>query len=251
MYNDEIFELNHLQYSYIDEFAALIDINFKVKRGEKICILGANGSGKSTLLKILSGLYFPKEGAMKAFGEYITEENMEDDYFSKQYHRRVGFVFQNSDVQLFNSSVWDEIAFGPIQLGLKKEEIFKRVDDVMELFNISHLKERPPYRLSGGEKKKVALASILVNNPDALILDEPTNGLDPKSQRWLVNVLIQLNRAGKTIITSTHDLKLVNEIADRIIVLNEDHQIVADGAVDEILKNRELLLQVNLIDEYN
>lgn len=251
MCNDEIFELNHLQYSYIDEFSALSDISLKITKGEKICILGANGSGKSTLLKILSGLYFPKVGVMKAFGDYITEENMEDDYFSKKYHRRVGFIFQNSDVQLFNNSVWDEIAFGPIQLGFKKEEVFKRVDDVMELFSISHLKERPPYRLSGGEKKKVAVASILANNPDVLILDEPTNGLDPKSQRWLVNILIQLNRARKTIITSTHDLKLVNEIADRVIVLSEDHQIVADGPADEILKNRELLLKVNLIDKYD
>ncbi|MGE4283313.1 MAG: energy-coupling factor ABC transporter ATP-binding protein, partial [Clostridia bacterium] len=175
---------------------------------------------------------------------------LENDSFSKQYHRKVGFIFQDSDVQLFCSSVWDEIAFGPLQMGLSEQEVIKRVEDVIEMLGLGTMRDRPPYRLSGGEKKKVAIASVLVTNPDVFILDEPTNGLDPKSQRWLVNLLMQLNMAGKTIITSTHNLELVQEISSRIIVFSESHQIAADGKTNEILDNKELLINVNLIDEY-
>ncbi len=248
--NMPVFDLCNVQYSYLDGFPVLKNINLKINRGEKICILGANGSGKSTLLKILCGLIFPIVGDFTAFGEKITEEKLENDNFSKQYHKKVGFIFQDSDVQLFCGSVWDEIAFGPLQLGLSKQEVVKRVEDTIHMLKIDTLRDRAPFRLSGGEKKKVAVASVLVTNPEVLILDEPTNGLDPKSQRWLVNLLIQLNKAGKTIVTSTHNLELVQEISDRVIVFSEDHQIVADGPTHQVLDDRDLLIRVNLIDEY-
>ncbi|WHH56881.1 ABC transporter ATP-binding protein [Petroclostridium sp. X23] len=245
-----IFGLNNVSYSYIHNQPVLENINLKISKGEKVCILGANGCGKSTLLKILCGLISPNSGEFTAFEERITEEKLENDHFSKQYHQKVGFIFQDSDVQLFCSSVWDEIAFGPLQMGYSEQETMDRVEDVIRMLRLETLRERPPYRLSGGEKKKVAIAAILATNPEVLILDEPTNGLDPKSQRWLVSLLVQLNKAGKTIITSTHNLELVQEISDRAVVFNENYHIAEDGATHKILTNKELLIKVNLVDEY-
>jgi cobalt/nickel transport system ATP-binding protein len=245
-----VFELNNAVYSYLDGVPVLNNINLQIKQGEKICILGANGCGKSTLLKILCGLIFPTSGEFTAFGEKITEQKLENDDFSKKYHKKVGFIFQDSDAQLFCGSVWDEIAFGPLQLGLGEREVRNKVEDIIHMLNLNAIRDRAPFRLSGGEKKKVAVGSVLVTNPEVLILDEPTNGLDPKTQRWLVNLLIQLNKAGKTIITSTHNLELVQEISDRIIVFSEEHQIVADGPTHQVLDDKELLINVNLIDEY-
>lgn len=245
-----IFELAGVSYSYVNGEPVLRDINLQVFKGEKLVILGANGSGKSTLQKILDGLLFPSQGTVKAFGQVLSEKTLEDEEFSYGFRRQVGFIFQNSEAQLFNTSVWDEIAFGPLQLGLQLEEVRARVQSVMEMLGLTHLKDRPPYKLSGGEKKKVAIASILSINPEVLILDEPTSGLDPRTQRWLVNLLVELNRVGKTIITATHDLDIVREIGDRVLVFGEDHRIVAEGTPLEVLKNKQLLLDVNLVDEF-
>ena len=133
---------------------------------------------------------------------------------------------------------------------LKINEVNERVNGVIRMLNLESLQDRPPYKLSGGEKKKVAIACVLSINPEVLILDEPTNGLDPRTQRWLINLLVELNKAGKTLITCTHNLDIVEEIADRVIVFNEEHNIVAEGSPQEILSNKELLLSVNLIDEH-
>jgi len=175
---------------------------------------------------------------------------MEDDQFARNYHRRVGFIFQNSDVQLFTTRVWDEIAYGPLQMGLSLEEVRQRVEDVLVMLNIENLQERSPHRLSGGEKKKVAVASVLALNPEVLILDEPSSGLDPKTERWLVELLLELNRKGRTIIVSTHNLELAHAISNRALVLEESHKLVCDGPTQDVLENRELLISVNLIDEY-
>lgn len=247
---DNIFELNKVSFHYPYEAPVLKDLNLEIKRGEKICILGANGCGKSTLLKMLCGLLYPQEGIFKAFDKDISEKTMLDKQFSKEYHKRIGFIFQNSDVQLFSSTVKEEIAFGPLQLNMTAEEVKARVEDVLYLLNIQHLKDKTPFKLSGGEKKKVGIASVLVMNPEVLILDEPTNGLDPKTQRWLVELLIQLNKAGKTIITSTHNLELVQEISDRAIVFSEEHTIAADDDIGKVLEEIELLKKVNLVDEF-
>lgn len=246
----EVFALDEIDFSYGGNEYLFHKLSLEIAAGDSISLLGANGSGKSTLLKIFCGLAFPSSGHFCAFGQNITEEMLEDNRFSQKYHRRVGFIFQNSDAQLFTSRVWDEVAFGPMQLGLGKSEVKKRVDDVLEMLNIQNLAERSPYRLSGGEKKKVAVASALILNPEVLILDEPTNGLDPKTQRWLIELLLELNRRGRTIITSTHNLDLAHAISRRALVLSEDHRLVYDGPSHAALENKQLLMSVNLIDEF-
>ena len=243
-------QLSDVSFEYIKNETVLKDINLDIYSGEKLVILGANGSGKSSLLKIFNGLIFPSKGEYRAFGQLVTEETLNDEQFSQAFRQRIGFIFQNSDAQLFSTNVWEEIAFGPLQMKLNLKEVNDRVNGVIKMLNLELLKDRPPYRLSGGEKKKVAIASILSINPEVLILDEPTNGLDPRSQRWLINLLVKLNNSGKTLITCTHNLDIVYEIADRVIVFNEDHKIVAQGSPQDILSNKELLLSVNLIDEH-
>ncbi len=250
MGDNTVFELRNVNYHYLNEPPTLKDINLKIYSGEKIVILGANGSGKSTLQRILDGLIFPTGGEVLAFGKKLTEENLNDQKFSSEFRKKVGFIFQNSDAQLFSPNVWDEIAFGPLQLDLPKSEVEERVESIIKMLGLEPLRERPPYKLSGGEKKKVAIASVLSINPEVLILDEPTNGLDPRTQMWLVEVLIKLHQAGKTIITATHNLDIVKDIADRVIVLSEDHVIAAEGKPEDILRDREMLLKVNLIGEH-
>lgn len=248
--NKKVFQLESVYFNYPYEEPVLRDINLTISVGEKVCILGANGSGKSTLLKMLAGLVHPQKGLFRAFGETVKEKSFSNNNFSRSYHSRVGFIFQNSDTQLFCSTVQEEIAFGPLQLNLPEDQVKRRIDDVLGLLDIQHLKSRTPFKLSGGEKKKVAIGCVLVLNPEVLILDEPTNGLDPRTQRWLVGLLIDLNKAGKTIITSTHNLELVQEISDRSIVFDEEHKIVKDSVTHEVLENVSLLKQVNLVDEY-
>ena len=206
-----------------------------------MALLGANGSGKSTLLKLLNGLLFTREGTLEALGQVLSEESMANEEFSFAFRRRVGFVFQNSDAQLFNSNVWEEIAFGPVQLGWPAAEVNRVVDDVIAMLNLERFRQRPPFKLSGGEKRLVALASVLSLNPDVLLLDEPTSGLDPRTQRKLIRLIQQLGEAGKTIIAATHNLEIVEEIADRALVFSEDHHLVAAGSCEEILSNIGLL----------
>lgn len=248
--DNTLFTMNKVFFSYNTKEPIFEDITLDIKAGETVCLLGANGSGKSTLLKMFCGLIFPVKGCIKAFGQKVNEKLMEDDNFSKHYFQRVGFVFQNSDVQLFTTRVGDEIAFGPLQLGLGQTEVRRRVEDVLDMLQIRYLEDRSPHRLSGGEKKKVAFASVLALNPEVLILDEPTNGLDPRTQRWLVELLLELNTRGRTIIISTHNLELAHTLCSRALVISEDHQIVYDGLTQEALENQDLLISVNLISEY-
>jgi len=250
---ETIFDLKNVSYTYVGKISALNDISFKVMPGEQISIMGSNGSGKSTLLTLLDGLIYPASGEFYAFGNQIEEEvfdAIKDNEFRSYFRKRVGFVFQNSDVQLFSSTVFEEVAFGPMQLNMSPEEVKTRVIEVLEMLGITKLEDRAPHTLSGGEKKKVCIASVLANNPDILLLDEPTAGLDPRTQLWLVELLQELGRAGKTIITATHDLETVEQISKRSIVMSEDHRIVVDGDVEHVLNNRELLLSTNLIHEH-
>ncbi|WP_242833111.1 energy-coupling factor ABC transporter ATP-binding protein [Desulfosporosinus acidiphilus] len=246
---DTIFDILDVSYSYLPGYAVLSGINLSIQKGEGLVILGANGSGKSTLLKMLCGLIHPEKGEILAFGQKLTEDALRDPKFLQDFRQRVGFVFQNSDAQLFSATVRDELAFAPLQAGFPKETVLKRVDDIAGLVGIRSLLDRAPYRLSGGEKKKVALACVLTVNPEVLFLDEPTNGLDPRTQFWLVEFLQSLQKAGKTVIMATHDLSLVEELAQRVIIFREDHTIAADGRPLQVLSNRELLLEVNLIHE--
>ncbi len=244
-----LFQLNHADFSYPYEEPVLKDICFEVREGERVCVLGANGCGKSTLLKILAGLLLPRQGTFTAFGSAVTSKDLNDDTFLKVYHRRVGFIFQDSDVQLFCSTVAEEIAFGLLQQDLSQSVVTQRIADIAGMLEIEHLLKKPPFKLSGGEKKKVALAAVLVMNPDVLILDEPTNGLDPRTQMWLIRLLQSLNQAGKTILTSTHNLDLVSKISDSGILFYEDHTIAADLPIGELIKNVKLLRSANLVDE--
>ncbi|MGE5629921.1 MAG: energy-coupling factor ABC transporter ATP-binding protein [Caulobacteraceae bacterium] len=244
---DIIFHLNNVTFAYPLENPILKDIYLDIYKQDRTAILGANGCGKSTLLKIFAGLLHPQGGLFQAFGDKVTEKSFDNDAYSKEYHRKVGFIFQDSDVQLFCATVEEEIAFGPLQLGLKENEVRSRINDVINMLNIEHLRNRTPFKLSGGEKKKVAVASVLIMNPEVLILDEPTNGLDPRSQRWLINLLNHLNNAGKTLIVSTHNLELVHEISDRAILFSENHKIAADLPTINIIENKNLLRSANFI----
>jgi cobalt/nickel transport system ATP-binding protein len=236
-----------LHHSYLGRYPALVDVSLAVRPGERVALLGANGSGKSTLLKILDGLVFPDAGDYRAFGEPVTEDSLEDEQMSQGFRSRVGFVFQNSDAQVFSANVREEIAFGPLQLGMAREEAAVRVDDMLAMLGIADLADRAPFQLSGGQKKKVAIATVLVMNPDVLLFDEPTAALDPRTQHWLVEVIERLGEAGKTIVHATHDLDLLHRIADRAVVFGEDHRIAADGPPEQVLANQDLLVAVNLV----
>jgi len=240
-------ELKDVCFSYSD-MIALDHINLSIKTGEAIALMGANGCGKSTLLKLLNGIISPDSGSYGFHGEEVTHEKLQDEKFSKHLHQKIGFVFQNSDTQLFCSSVYDEVAFGPKQMGVAESEVEHRVNDCLALLGIQEFRNRIPYHLSGGEKRKVAIACVLSLNPEVLVLDEPMNGLDPKTQRWLVDFLKKLNKAGKTLITSTHNLELVHEISNRAVLFGESHTIVADMVTEELLTDVELLKRVNLVD---
>jgi len=242
-------EMKEVSFSY-EGIQALNGINLRIEKGEAIALMGANGSGKSTLLKVINGIVSPSMGAYIFNGEEITRKKLQDGQFSKAFHQKIGFVFQNSDTQLFSTSVYDEIAFGPRQMGLSEEDVDKRVQDCLKLLNIEGFANRQPYHLSGGEKRKVAIACVLSLNPEVLVLDEPMNGLDPRTQRWLVGFLKELNEGGKTIITSTHNLELVQEISKRAILFDDKHGIAADLSTDKLLTEVELLKKVNLVDEY-
>jgi cobalt/nickel transport system ATP-binding protein len=248
-----IFDVRNVSYTYMGKIDALKDISFKVNQGERISIMGANGSGKSTLLALLDGLIFPSMGEFHAFDNEVSEEifdTIKDNKFRSYFRKKVGFVFQNSDIQLFSPTVFEEVAFGPLQLDMSQEEVKTRVMEVLEIIGITKLKDRSPHTLSGGEKKKVSIATVLATNPDVLLLDEPTAGLDPRTQLWLIEFLQELGRAGKTIITATHDLDTVSHVSKRAIVMSEDHKIVVDGDVEMVMNNLELLLSTNLIHEH-
>jgi cobalt/nickel transport system ATP-binding protein len=242
------FRLEGATYRYPGGEVGVREVDLTVRAGERMALVGANGSGKSTLLRVLDGLAFPQEGRVSAFGQELTERALSADAFNAAFRRRVGLVFQDADAQLLSSSVWDEVAFGPLHMGLEEAQVRRRVVETLALFALDGIQDRPPFRLSGGEKRKVALASVLAVNPSVLLLDEPTAGLDPRSQRWVVDMLVRLGEAGKTLVTATHDLDVVEEIADRVVVFGEDNRAVAAGRPQDILADRDLLLSVNLID---
>lgn len=246
----EVYCLDRVNYSYTGSLQVLKDLSLQFSSGERTVILGANGSGKSTLLLLLNGLVFAQSGHITAFGKPLLERTFEEAAFGRDFRKKVAFVFQNPDVQLFSSTVYEDVAFGPLQLGLSPHRVRETVDHLLETLRITDLRDRPPYTLSDGQKKKVAIATSLATDPEVLLLDEPTNGLDPRTQVWLIELLYDLHAQGKTIITATHDLSIVGDIADRAVVFSEEHCVAADGSLRGILSNEELLLSVNLIHEH-
>ena len=210
-------KLDDICFAY-DSTPVLKHFSTEIADGEFIVIKGDNGCGKSTLLNIINALEFAEIGTYTFDGTVIDKKAMKNEQFAKAFHQKIGYVFQNTDAQLFCSSVYDEIAFAPRQMQLDEAEIAKRVDDMLKLTGTEHLKERAPFHLSMGEKKKVAVASVLAMNPQVLILDEPMNFLDKKSRQWLVEFLNQMHSVGKTIIIVSHTDDF-DKMADRIIEL--------------------------------
>jgi len=242
---DIIYHLDQVSYRYFKSVPVLADIDLSVYKGEKLLIMGANGCGKSTLLKLLDGLIFPTSGKIEAFGQILSERSLAAH--PGEFRRQVGFVFQDPDVQLFCATVLDEVAFAPLHLGMKQVDLLNLVNTTLRNFGLEELQDRPPFRLSGGEKKKVALAAVMIYNPEVLILDEPTNGLDPRTKRWFLERLAELNHNGTTIIVATHDLEIGENFADRVMVMNEQHGIAAVAPPKTIFGDNLLLSEVNLI----
>jgi cobalt/nickel transport system ATP-binding protein len=245
--SEPLLRCRDLRYAYLDRFPALDGVSFDVATGETLALLGANGCGKSTLLKVLDGLIFPAGGSYRAFGHDVTEDHLEDEGFATSFRSRVGFIFQNTDAQVFSPSVRDEVAFGPLQLGIGRDEVEQRIADVLAMLEIEDLADRAPYQLSGGQKKRVAIASVLVTNPEVILFDEPTAALDPRTQQWLLELIVELGRAGKTIVLATHDLDVLDWVCTRCLVFGEDHRIVREGAPQDVLDDRDALLAANLI----
>lgn len=230
-----------LSFSYNDK-NVLRDLNFSVKEKERVLLLGINGSGKSTLLKILNGLIFPNKGKYLYKGEEITEKNLKKKDFQRKFRKEVVLLFQNPDIMLFNPTCYDEIAFGLKQLNING--IDEKVKLWAEKVGISKYLKEPPFNLSGGEKQKLCLASLLVLEPELLLLDEPTANLDPKSTGWFIDFLNELQI---TTLISTHNLNLAEEMGQRAVVLSEEHKIIYDGNLKEFLKNKEKLKEANML----
>jgi cobalt/nickel transport system ATP-binding protein len=244
-----VFELEDVGYTYSRRQVALDGINLTVGEGEAVALLGANGCGKSTLLKVLDGLYTPATGHLRVFGTDI--QNVAADVEeTHRFHRRIGLVFQDPDVQLFSPTVGDDVAFGPLQLGLTLPEVRRRVEAALRQMGVEHLRDRAPFELSTGEKKRAAIASVLSLEPDVLLLDEPTASLDPRTKWVLVDMIVELARQGKTVITATHDLEIVPIIARRVVVMGENRRILADGLPRRILDDDDVLMEANLIHEH-
>jgi len=242
------FEAEGLRFAY-GPVAALAGVSLKIQPGERIALLGANGSGKSTLLRLLNALRFAQQGMLRFRGTPLTEAALSDDGFALGFRRTVGLVFQNPDVQLFNPTVFDEVAFGPLQMGWEREEILERVHRALQWIGAEQLKDRAPFRLSSGEKKRVAIASVVVLDPEVLLLDEPTSMLDPRSQSQVIELLEDWSRGNKTIVTATHQLEALEEIAGRAVVLR-DGTVSADADPAGILADTALLESANLIHRH-
>ncbi len=231
-------DIKNLYYKY-EKHTALENINFKINKNEKIALLGSNGSGKSTLLRILAALYFPTKGEYFFNKEKITKKT------AKKLRPKIGILFQNPDSMIFNPTVYDELSFSLKEFGFK--DIDERVKKVAKEFNLEKFFNKSPINLSGGEKQKVMLASILAYEPEILLLDEPTTAMDPRTTGWFIDFLIELN---KTVILATHDLAVAYETSDRAIVLDENHQIIFDGEMEELMKNLDILIKANLIHKH-
>lgn len=226
-----IVEVKDLRYTYPDGNAALHGVSFRITHGESVAVVGANGAGKSTLLLHLNGCLIPEAGSVRIGDFPLNKKTLH------HVRRTVGMIFQDPDDQLFMPLVHDDVAFGPLNLGLPPEEVELRVNDALATVGASHLKNRPPYRLSGGEKRSVAIASVLSMSPSILVMDEPTSNLDPRGRRQLINLLCTFHH---TIIIATHDLDMVLDACSRTIVLNEG-RVLADGPTFDILADDDIL----------
>lgn len=223
--------LDNVCYTYPDGKKAVNGISFEIHHGESVAVVGSNGAGKSTLLLSMVGIMFPDSGEIRIGDVPLTKNTL------PAIRQKVGFTFQNPDHQLFSTTVYDDVAFGPRNYKLSENEVRKRVEKSLEAVGLLHLSHRPPYKLSGGEKRSVSIACVLSMEPDILLMDEPSSNLDPKSRRRLINILKEFKH---TKIIATHDLDMVLDVCERTIVIG-DGRVMADGKSEEILRDEELL----------
>ncbi len=231
-------DVKGLSYNYADGTNALQDISLTIPKNTKTAILGSNGSGKTTLIYHLNGLYLPQQGEVIIMDFPLKKKNL------YEIRRKVGLLFDNPDNQLFSTTVFNDIAFGPRNLKLKEEEVLSRTYAAMRTVNIEGLKERPPYNLSLGQKKKVAIAGLLAMEPEMFVFDEPFSGLDPNSTCQMIEILTELHIKGTTMIISTHDVNMAYSWADQVIILKEGRLLIAGEA--KLLTDRELMFQAYL-----
>ena len=232
--SDSVVEVEDVEFSYPSGVNAIKGVSLRVFKGERVALLGPNGSGKSTLMLLTAGLLTPQKGAINVFGKSTASKEF------PKLRRRIGVVFQDPDDQLFTQSVTEDVEYGPKNLGLPEAEIKQRSEEVLTKIGISHLKNRPPHRLSFGEKKKASLATALVLKPELLILDEPTANLDLASRRGLIGMLNELNKEGATLLVSTHDVEALPELADRVVVISQG-SVLGEGRTSEVLQDMKLL----------
>lgn len=234
-----LLKIEDLHYTYGNGKSALDGVSVDIYEGEKIAVIGSNGSGKSTFFLNIDGVLTPEQGKIIYRDTVISKKNL------KELRKNIGIVFQDADNQIIASTVKAEVAFGPMNLKLSKEEVLERVDEALKYMNISNLEDRPPHYLSGGEKKRVSIADIIAMKSEIIIFDEPTAALDPVNAIMLEEVLGKLGEDGKTMIISTHDVDFVYRWAERVIVFC-DGKIIAEGDPIEIFKNTKILKQANL-----
>ena len=238
---EKIIEFKNVSFKYPDENAeALKNLNLDFYKGQFTCVLGHNGSGKSTMAKLINALYIPTEGTVTSYGyDTSVEEN------EMNIRRNVGMVFQNPDNQIVATIVEDDVAFGPENLGVKREEIRRRVDEALKLVDMYDYRRHEPHRLSGGQKQRVAIAGIIAMQTNCIVLDEPTAMLDPKGRKEVLNALFKLkNELGISIILVTHFMDEA-VLADRVVVMN-DGGVVLDGTPQEVFSHTELLKSIGL-----
>lgn len=234
-------EVKNIKYSYNSDYQALKGVSLKVEKGDMVALLGKNGAGKSTLFLHLNGIYRPDEGQV-----FIDGEELKYDKKSLlKFRQKVGIVFQNPDDQIFAPTVEEDVAFGPLNLGLSMEEVQDRVEEALARVGMSGFEKTAPHHLSGGQKKRVSIAGILAMKPEVMVLDEPTAGLDPQGVVDLTKLLKELNDEGITIIISTHEVDLVPDYAKKVFVL-VDGLLIAEGTPKEIFSKPEILDQANL-----
>ena len=239
--SNKIIEVKDIYYKYSDGNYALEGVTLDIERGKKVAIIGANGAGKTTLFLHLNGIYKPTSGK-------IIIDDMDLKYDKKEMKNlrsKIGIVFQDSNTQLFSNSVVEEIAFGPMNMGLSTEEINSRINVILDKLGISNLREKPTHFLSGGEKKKVAIASILAMNPDIIVFDEPLANVDVKGTIEILDILNTLTNEGKTIILSTHDINTIYNWADYVYILS-DGKIVGSGVPEDVFSNKRLMNENNI-----
>lgn len=224
-------QISNLTFSYPDGRQALNDVNLEINKGERVALLGPNGAGKTTLVMHLNGILMSDQGSVKVAGIKVEKDNL------FEVRKRVGLVFQDPDDQLFMTTVRDDVAFGPANIGIQGEELNKVVDFALDQVKMKEFADRPPHHLSFGQRRRVAVATVLAMKPDILVLDEPSSNLDPASRRELAEILLNLD---VTIFMVTHDLPYALEICPRAAILNKG-EIVADGITRELLGNEELM----------